>query len=49
MIARMKGIDGEFEDVFGGFHLIVYFVCGFPEVCVWVLFFFLAGLVRRDV
>jgi len=49
MIARMKGIDGEFEGVFGGFHLIVDFVCVFWEVCIWVMFFFLAGLVRRDV
>jgi len=49
MIARMKGIDGSFEVVFGGFHLIVYFVSGFREVCVWVMFFFLAELVRRDV
>jgi len=49
MIARMKGIDGEFEVVFGGFHLIMDFVCGFQELCVWVMFFFLAALVRRDV
>jgi len=45
MIARMKGIDRKFQRVFGGLYLIVYFICGFREVCLWVMFFFSVKLV----
>jgi len=45
----MKEINKEFEEVFGGLHLIVYFVCRFREVCIYVMFFFLARFVQNDV